>query len=377
MSGKVNLSNLKCVDGSVIGVAELDNPKSLNALGYEMIKQLYEQLLRWQSDDNVVAVFLHGKGEKAFCAGGDIQAIYQVLLNKEEDAETARNAMEEFFSLEYRCDYLIHTYSKPVIAWGHGYLMGGGVGLFMGAAKRVAASNTRFAMPEVKIGLYPDVGATYFLNKLPKHTALFLALTSAQINAADMEALGMCQWIAEPSDKEAVLDQLREICWHSEGDRSAVIDQVLDKFECEESVDGLMLAHEEQIKQLCQTGDLAVTVNSILNAEGGDKWFKQAQGSLAYGSPLSMQISYQQLTQYSDLSLEECFRLEFALTIHCGMEGDFREGVRSLLVDKSLDPAWMHQNVTEVSPELLQRFFSPICSAQQLLSHESMEEKVS
>ena len=126
MTSKVNVSNLECADGSVIGVLELDNPAALNALSYVMIEQLYNQLLEWQIDDNIVAVCLHAQGEKAFCAGGDIQAIYRALENKEQDFNSALSAMKTFFDLEYRCDHLIHTYSKPIIAWGHGYLMGGG-----------------------------------------------------------------------------------------------------------------------------------------------------------------------------------------------------------------------------------------------------------
>lgn len=126
MVSKVNISKLECADGSIIGVLELDNPASLNALSYEMIEQLYTQLLEWQIDDNIVAVCLHAKGERAFCAGGDIQAIYRALENKEQDFNSALSAMKRYFDLEYRCDHLIHTYSKPIIVWGHGYLMGVG-----------------------------------------------------------------------------------------------------------------------------------------------------------------------------------------------------------------------------------------------------------
>ena len=107
MTGTVNVSKLECADGSVIGVLELDNPAALNALSYVMIEKLYKQLSEWQTDDSVVAVFLHAQGEKAFCAGGDIQAIYRALENKEQDFDSAFSAMETFFDLEYRCDHLI------------------------------------------------------------------------------------------------------------------------------------------------------------------------------------------------------------------------------------------------------------------------------
>ncbi|GLO61117.1 enoyl-CoA hydratase [Vibrio sp. MACH09] len=377
MQARVNLSVIECTDGSQIGVAELDNPNALNALTYTMIEQLYQQLLQWQADDSIVAVLLHARGDKAFCAGGDIQAIYRLLENREQDPATATEAMDSFFSLEYRCDYLIHTYSKPVIAWGHGYLMGGGVGLFMGASQRVAANNTRFAMPEVKIGLYPDVGATYFLNRIEKPYALFLSLTSAQISAEDMKAVGLCHWVVDANDKAMFIEQLACVHWHKESDKNAKIGQLLAKLDCPNPQGEKMMAFAEQIRQLCEAEDLSSIIANISAADIDNKWFRSAQSALEYGSPLSMQISYQQLTQYQNLPLDECFRLEHGLTLRCGMEGDFREGVRSLVIDKSHDPKWLHNDVSSVSPQLLARFFSPICTTQQLLSEELMEYNLS
>lgn len=367
MANKVNISKLECADGSIVGVLELDNPASLNALSYAMIEQLYNQLLEWQTDDNIVSVVLHAQGEKAFCAGGDIQAIYRALENKEQDFDSALSAMKTYFDLEYRCDHLIHTYPKPIIAWGHGYLMGGGVGLFMGASHRVAETTTRFAMPEIKIGLYPDVGATYFLNQLPKHYALFLGLTACQINATDMKALGLSQWIAPPASKGSFLSQLAGINWKSETDINEKIATVLRSIEVKEPSEGFMLPHASLIEQLCR-GDLSTIVNAIRSADVDDKWFINAQKTLNHGSPLSLNITYQQLTQYQGLSLDTCFDLEFNLTLRCGLEGDFREGVRALLIDKTNQPNWMHKRVGDVTRQDLERFFAPIDSAEYPLT---------
>ncbi|MDF2152111.1 enoyl-CoA hydratase/isomerase family protein [Vibrio sp. CAU 1672] len=367
MTGKVNVSQIECADGSVIGVLELDNPAALNALSYSMIEQIYAQLVEWQSDNTVVAVLLHASGEKAFCAGGDIQAIYRALANKEQQFEAAFESMERFFSLEYRCDHLIHTYPKPIIAWGQGYLMGGGVGLFMGASHRVAASFTRFAMPEIKIGLYPDVGATYFLNHLPKHLALFLSLTACQINAADMKALGLCRWVAPAEEKARFVGQLATVSWLAESDVAGKLDALIAGFDNQPAMDGLLMPHAEQIAQLC-CGDLPEIIQAISAAEVDDKWFIAAQKNMQYGSPLSLCICYQQLTQYQNLSLKECFDLEFNLTLRCGLEGDFREGVRALIIDKTNQPNWIHNDVAEVTPQLLARFFSPIECTEHVVS---------
>ncbi len=367
MTSKVNVSKIECADGSAIGVLELDNPAALNALNYVMIEQLYKQLREWQNDDAVVAVVLHAQGEKAFCAGGDIQAIYRALENKEQDFDSAFSAMETFFDLEYRCDHLIHTYPKPIIAWGHGYLMGGGVGVFMGASHRVAETSTRLAMPEIKIGLYPDVGATYFLNQLPKPYALFLGLTACQINATDMKALGLSQWIAPVGSKENFLEQLASTQWNSETNINEKIATLLSSVEVKEPDEGLMLPHASLIEQLC-CDNLPTIVKAITSADVSDKWFVNAQKSLSYGSPLSLNITYQQLTQYQDLSLRACFDMEFNLTLRCGLEGDFREGVRALIIDKTNQPNWIHKRVSDVTPQHLERFFSPIDSTEYPLT---------
>ncbi|MEK1972350.1 enoyl-CoA hydratase/isomerase family protein [Vibrio parahaemolyticus] len=375
MTGTVNVSQIECADGSAIGVLELDNPAALNALSYVMIEQLYNQLVEWQSNDSIVAVFLHAQGEKAFCAGGDIQAIYRALENKEQDFDSAFSAMETFFDLEYRCDHLIHTYPKPIIAWGHGYLMGGGVGLFMGASHRVAETTTRFAMPEIKIGLYPDVGATYFLNQLPKHLALFLGLTACQINATDMKALGLSRWVAPPEGKQQLIEHLSNVNWLSQPNIHDKLSSILNAIEAKELGEGLLMPHAELIEQLC-SGDLDSIVRAISSADVDDKWFVNAQKALRYGSPLSLNITYQQLTQYQNLSLKACFDMEFNLTLRCGLEGDFREGVRALIIDKTNQPNWMHSSVSEVTPQVLERFFAPIDSLEYPLTASSVATAV-
>lgn len=371
MTGKVNFSHQTCSDGSIIAIAELDNPTSLNALTHHMIEQLYHQLLLWQEDDNVVAVMLHGHGERAFCAGGDVQAMYRVLENKENDFDSAFQTTADFFRLEYRCDFLIHTYRKPIIAWGHGYLMGGGVGLFMGASHRVVDANIRFAMPEVKIGLYPDVGGTYFLSQIPQHYALFIALTACQVNATDMQGLGLSEWVVNASEKQGVLDQLAQIEWQNSQDVDVAINQVLNAHHQSPDEQGLLLAHADLIETTCQ-GSLPQIVESIAQLDSDDKWLSNAKKTTAYASPLSLHLCYQQLTQYHQLTLKECFEMEFGLTLRCGLEGDFREGVRALLIDKTHQPHWMHSDVYQVTTQELTRFFSPLDSSEYPLAEDSL-----
>lgn len=154
MTEAVIFKELEADNGKKIGVIRLNSEKTLNALNYEMIDCIYKTLLAWKSNDTVVCVFLEGAGEKAFCAGGDISSLRTNVLGGDLDAPL------RFFSKEYRLDYLIHTYQKPIIVWGNGFVMGGGMGLMSGAGFRVVTSTSVLAMPEISIGLYPDVGGS-------------------------------------------------------------------------------------------------------------------------------------------------------------------------------------------------------------------------
>ena len=176
-------------NGCQIGVITLNAEKTLNALSLDMIDLMAEQLALWSTDDNIALVLMQAAGEKAFCAGGDLQNLYQSMLTHhasvDKDDVRANQYACDFFNREYRLDYLIHTYPKPILCWGHGIVMGGGIGLMAGASHRVVTEKSRLAMPEIGIGLFPDVGGSYFLNRMPGKLGLFLALTGAMVNAAD------------------------------------------------------------------------------------------------------------------------------------------------------------------------------------------------
>jgi enoyl-CoA hydratase/carnithine racemase len=176
----VLFQELACANGKRIGVAQLNSEKTLNSLSLAMIRLLYPQLQQWAQDDNIVAVFLQGAGEKAFCAGGDVKQICLAVRANGIDDTTA----EELFAAEYRLDYFIHCFPKPMIVWATGIVMGGGIGLLCGASHRIVTETSRLAMPEISIGLYPDVGGSWFLGRLGK-VGLFLGMTAANINAQD------------------------------------------------------------------------------------------------------------------------------------------------------------------------------------------------
>ncbi|EWG99884.1 hypothetical protein Q427_22465 [Halomonas sp. BC04] len=168
-------------DGGRIGVATLNAPKSLNALTLTMAQQLMAKLDAWAVDRSIVAVWLEGAGEKAFCAGGDVVALYRSMTEEGENRGSGRDSVfaETYFTTEYRLDYRIHTYPKPILLWGDGIIMGGGLGLTAGASHRIVTETTRIAMPEITIGLYPDIGASWFLNRMPPGIGAYLGITGA------------------------------------------------------------------------------------------------------------------------------------------------------------------------------------------------------
>ncbi|MHA2829243.1 enoyl-CoA hydratase/isomerase family protein [Vibrio harveyi] len=366
MTGKVTISEIDCLDGvHRIGIATLDNTASLNALTYDMLAELNDQLIEWQDDPNLVCVILNGAGEKAFCAGGDVRTMYHVMheKSKEETAEFCSN----YFSLEYECDYLIHTYQKPIIGWGEGIVMGGGMGLFMGTSHRVVTPKSRLAMPEINIGLYPDVGGTWFLSQIDPEVGLFLGLTGAMVNSSDAVTIGLAEWLLLEEQYPALLEELKQVDWGSADAKSLVSallqlmeDQVIDSKPTTQ-----ICPYLDQIKEACKGYDLNQIAQRIQAMEGETQWLESAQKSFVAGSPITAHICFRQVKEYHRLSLADCFRLELTLSVRSALLGEFEEGVRSRLVDKDGNPKWMFNSVSEVDESVIDTLFTSLWSEEE------------
>lgn len=366
MTGKVTISEIDCLDGvHRIGIATLDNTASLNALTYDMLAELNDQLIEWQDDPDLVCVILNGAGEKAFCAGGDVRTMYHVMheKSKEETAEFCSN----YFSLEYECDYLIHTYQKPIIGWGEGIVMGGGMGLFMGTSHRVVTPKSRLAMPEVNIGLYPDVGGTWFLSQIDPEVGLFLGLTGAMVNSSDAVTVGLAEWLLLEEQYPALLEELKQVAWGS-ADAKSLVSALLQLME-DEVIDSKpttqICPYLDQIKEACKGSDLNQIAQRIQAIEGGTQWLEIAQKSFASGSPITAHICFRQVKEYHRLSLADCFRLELTLSVRSALLGEFEEGVRSRLVDKDGNPKWMFNSVSEVDESVIDTLFTSLWSEEE------------
>ena len=361
----VNFRETAASNGKIIAIAELNAPKSLNAISLPMVNQLYHQLNVWKDDSEIALVVIEGTGDKAFCAGGDVVSLYHDLKSREfpiSDIDIEQTLAYEFFNQEYQLDQLIHNYPKPILAWANGYVMGGGIGLVAGASHKVTTENTTFAMPEVTIGLYPDVGASYFLNQMPDQIGLFLGITGATFNASDASKLGLSDHFIEHSKKASLMSELKKIDW---GNNPEINEQLLSNFLDEQSKSSnvklptsLIEEHKAEIASCFESTNINDIVDSILAMETDSSWFNKVKDKLSAGSPLSVAITHRLLNENKGLSLAECFEVEGRLSKRCSQFTEFNEGVRALLVDKDRTPNWTYKSLNQIDPKRLDWFFS-------------------
>ncbi|MFA7506314.1 MAG: enoyl-CoA hydratase/isomerase family protein [Burkholderiaceae bacterium] len=343
----VRIAEIPTASGHRFGHATLDAPASLNSLTLAMVDRLAAQLEAWIADAGIAGIVLDAAGDKAFCAGGDVIALYRSIRSAAPGTVPVEAAT--FFEREYRLDYRLHTCPKPVLCWGHGIVMGGGIGLLAGASHRVATPKTRLAMPEITIGLYPDVGGSWFLGRAPGRTGLFLALTGAPMNAADARFAGLADFVIAHEDKAAVLQAIAAASWRgSRAADDAALGALLDAHGCP-IPESPLRAHYDRIDALVGHDGLAPAMQRIGALAGDpDRWLAQAGEAARRGSPSSAALAWTLQDQARHLSLADVFRLEYQASVGCCVHHDFAEGVRALLVDKDRNPRWQPATLAEV-----------------------------
>ncbi|HYC36589.1 MAG TPA: enoyl-CoA hydratase/isomerase family protein [Usitatibacter sp.] len=303
-----------------VATVTLNRPEVHNALSERMLRGLATLLDDWQDDPAIEAVHLRGAGSRAFCAGGDIRA-----LHREMSADA--DGHHQFFQLEYSLDYRIHTYPKPVTAFIDGIVMGGGMGIAQGARRRIVGDRTRMAMPETIIGLFPDVGASWFLPRCPGRIGLYLGLLGPTINAADALYAGLADEYRSSQREQpepGELEKLRPLV-----DRHFGGDSVLD------------------------------IVRSLEAESSPDQreWARATAAALRARSPTLLCVTFEQLRRGATMALADCFRMELDLIHGCFDQGDIVEGIRARIVDKDNTPRWRPPTLEEVAPESVERFF--------------------
>ncbi|MBM7060394.1 enoyl-CoA hydratase/isomerase family protein [Pseudomonas sp. UL073] len=347
--------------GARIGIASLDAERSLNALSLPMIEALDRQLRAWADDPAIVCVLLRGHGPKAFCAGGDVVKLVEACRAHPGEAPPLAG---RFFADEYRLDHLIHTYAKPLLCWAHGYVMGGGMGLMQGAGIRIVTPSSRLAMPEISIGLYPDVGGSWFLSRLPGKLGLFLGLTATQLNARDALDLGLADRFLLDTQQEDLLAGLQQLNWQEQ--TAVQLNSLLQALEHQavgELPEAQLLPRRARIDQLLDTGDLPSAWRALTALQGDtDPLLAKAAKTLAAGCPLTAHLVWEQIRRARHLSLAEVFRLEYAMSLNCCRHPEFPEGVRARLIDKDNTPHWHWPEVANIPSAVIEAHFQPAWS---------------
>jgi len=332
-----------------IGVIRLNRPKALNTLSLGMYRRFAPQLVAWGDDPAVHAVVVTGEGGRAFCAGGDVRAIYDARHGG--SGETV-----DFFREEYSLIARVHRFPKPYIALMDGIVMGGGAGISVNGSHRIATEKTLFAMPEVHIGLFPDVGATRFLNLCPGRIGLYLALTGRRIGAADALYCGFATHYVASARLPALVEALTGIAWRDAAAR-AQVDDVLARFVSDAGVSTLATIQPDVDRVFAAPS--VETIVTALDDEASD-WAKEARAAIARASPLSLEIVFRQLQLGKGMSVEAALGLEYRLTQHALAGHDFFEGIRAVLVDKDNAPRWCPDTLAAVSAPAVDAYFAPL-----------------
>ena len=372
--------------GHLIGIMTLNMPKSLNALSVEMCQLLSKQLEQWQADDQVVALVLKGAGDKAFCAGGDIRKLYDSMSTS---APIPNPYATEFFGNEYNLYRQMHFYTKPLILWGDGIIMGGGMGLMAGCSHRLVTERTRFAMPEVTIGLFPDASGSWFLQRMPAKIGLFLGLTGAMCNGNDALLVNLAEYAVASSDYDAIIQRLKQSDWQVAAENTdkchnnsahSIVSRALAAQPVTDLPDSKLATYWRPIQQLMNNGGLG-DIDALLQSDkalaqldtefAGDSWTQRAVATYRHGCPTTAALTYALYHKVTDLSIEQVLYLETNVAVHCAANPDFKEGVRALLIDKDRSPQWSRSLADCLSVEgqayIQQHFVNPYAEGEHPL----------
>jgi enoyl-CoA hydratase/carnithine racemase len=345
-----------------VAIITLNRPAALNALSHAMVREIAVLLERVRHDDAIVALVLEGAGPKGFCAGGDVRAIDRLARAGERLGE---DGWQQFFVDEYRLDYALHTFNKPIVALLDGVTMGGGMGLGQAAALRVATTRTKIAMPETRIGMLPDVGGTHFLAKMPVETALYVGLTGALLTGADALHCNLADLCVPGEWLDAYEARLAQVSF--EDGVPDVLEALRRVFDapCHGAGASMLAARAPQIarhfERRARVEQIVGTLRAELEREqpeGVRAWLEATLEALGHYSPTMLEVTREALLRGRQITLAESFRMELGIVVRAIEEGDFCEGVRAHLVDKDRKPRWAPATLAEVRPERVQHFLA-------------------
>ncbi|GMY17551.1 3-hydroxyisobutyryl-CoA hydrolase 1-like isoform X1 [Fagus crenata] len=336
-------------------ILTLNRPKQLNALSYQMISRLLELFIAYEEDSNVKLVIVKGKG-RAFCAGGDVATLVRDIN------EGNWRLGAKFFEKEFILNYILATYRKPQVSILNGIVMGGGAGASIHGRFRVATENSVFAMPETALGLFPDVGASYFLSRLPGFFGEYVGLTGTRLDGAEMLACGLATHFV-PSAKLSLLEEA--LCKVDSSD-PAIISAIIDEYSQQPYLKEQSAYHRLNVIDRCFSRRTVEEIISALEREALNNkvaWTSATIQSLKGASPTSLKISLRSIRQSRLQGVGQCLVREYRMSCHV-MQGkvskDSFEGCRTILLDKDKNPKWEPSKLELVSDRMVDSFFSMV-----------------
>ena len=339
-----------------IGHIILDRPKALNSLSLDMVRKLTQTLLTWKNDALIRAVVVRSSSDKAFCAGGDIRFFYDVGRATPQGGSAL---IEDFFTEEYTLNHLAHYYPKPYIAILDGIVMGGGMGIAQAGPScqlRIVTERTKMAMPEVNIGLFPDVGGSHFLSRTPGQIGPYLGVTGEIIRAADAIYADLADIYLPSEHLPALLDFMKIT---NAANVRAAIRNFASSFQNQVDPVNSTLANErDAIDRHFAHDNVKAIVASL--AQDNSPFAQKALAVIKTRSPLMMCVTLAQLRRGATMNVADCLRMERNMVRRNFEHGEILEGVRALVIDKDNAPKWSPATLEEVTPEMVARFFEPV-----------------
>src|SRR5699024_10252971 len=339
------------IDQNGTATITLNRPKAINSLTHNMLANIRNKLLTWKNDDSVQVIILEGAGSRGLCAGGDMKALYDIQ-NSEGALQEARN----FFDVEYETDLLVYEYPKPIVASLDGIVMGGGVGISYGASHRIVTDKTKWSMPEMNIGFFPDVGVACFLNKAPGYIGRYLALRTTVLTASDVLYINGTDYYMPKEQLFNLPKEIKATNWHETNPKEN-LNQLVESFaEKRETPAENLEELQEKIDQHFKYDTVEEIIKS-LEFDSSDFAQKTKENMLSK-SPVSLKVTLKQLKKGEGKSFGECLDNDLTIASNFMKHGDFYEGVRSVLVDKDRNPDYEYKQLSDVTDELVDSFFT-------------------
>lgn len=354
---KIIIKTHKRLDGTLLGEIKICNPKAFNALDLDIVLALKRQLQEWQSQKNIALIYLYGEGSKAFCAGGNVKQLYEAIVDCREKNTDPALVAQPFFENEYRTNFLMHNYKKPIVLWGHGIVMGGGFGLFAGASHPIVTETSTLAMPEINIGLFPDVGGGYFLTRLNHNIGLYLALTAHRLNATEACYLKLSSLVLDSSYQKTLWEFLLATSFKDLQDFDKKIHDFQKGKGLKKEQDNWLKKYQNDIQQLLESKEIQSIYKNFQNSMIQDDQWQKNKKTFLKGSPSSAAVICEQLKRAENLSLKEVFQMELVMVLQFVRHFDFAEGVRALLVDKTGEPQWKPDHIEKLKSSWIQEHF--------------------